>query len=141
MGLAGPRAKESAGMIIVWSWKLVLVASAFAASPPVHKDEDVGLVWPNAESRANSDPWLARHHDVIFSGKNDELTPDFFDTGFLFSGKNDELTPDFFGVLSNRARHDLSTSSRRTTGRPGMRRKLRSFVRKSEQLQEWPVAA
>ena len=45
------------------------------------------------------------------------------------------------GVLSNRARHDLSTSSRRTTGRPGMRRKMRSFVRKSEQLQEWPVAA
>ncbi len=28
----------------------------------------------------------------IFSGKNDELTPDFY----IFSGKNDELTPDFY---------------------------------------------
>ena len=27
----------------------------------------------------------------VFSGKNDELTPDFP----VFSGKNDELTPDF----------------------------------------------
>ncbi|HEX6240360.1 MAG TPA: hypothetical protein VFZ61_05685 [Polyangiales bacterium] len=26
---------------------------------------DGGLVWPNAESRANSDPWLVSHHDGI----------------------------------------------------------------------------
>ena len=31
-------------------------------------------------------------------------------------------------VLISRARHDLRTSSSRTTGRPGMRRKRRSFV-------------
>ena len=34
-------------------------------------------------------PWEIRCR-FIFSGKNDELTPDF-----IFSGKNDELTPDF----------------------------------------------
>jgi len=46
----------------------------------------------------------------ILSGKNDELTPDFF-PGFLpndeltpdfFPGKNDELTPDFFHRISSR---------------------------------------
>jgi hypothetical protein len=46
-------------------WKLVFVAAAFVALPAVARGEDVALVWPNSESRANSDPWLARHHDEI----------------------------------------------------------------------------
>ena len=43
--------------------------------------------------------FLARGQ-FVFSGKNDELTPDFTDTcgcQFVFSGKNDGLTPDFLG--------------------------------------------
>ena len=52
-------------MIFDRSWKLVLVAAAFAASQPAPEEGDVDLVWPNAESRANFDPRLARHHDEI----------------------------------------------------------------------------
>ncbi len=52
-------------MTPIQTWKLVLAATAFVASPPVSSGGDVSLVWPNSESRANSDPWLARRHDEI----------------------------------------------------------------------------
>jgi hypothetical protein len=52
-------------MTLIRTWKLGIVAAAVAAAAPVAGDEGVGLVWPNAESRANSDAWLASHHDEI----------------------------------------------------------------------------
>ena len=33
--------------------------------PSVITDGSSGLIWPNAVSSANSDPWIAQHHDEI----------------------------------------------------------------------------
>ncbi len=39
--------------------------STSTVAPPPAPPSAAGLPWPNAESRANSDPWIAAHHDAI----------------------------------------------------------------------------
>ena len=41
---------------------IALLASCF---PSLSRREDDLTIWPNNVSRANSDPWIAEHHDSI----------------------------------------------------------------------------
>ncbi|QEH32292.1 hypothetical protein OJF2_07610 [Aquisphaera giovannonii] len=52
-------------MFLIQAWPVTLAAAVLAILPPAPGRRDSGPVWPNAESRANSDPWIAANHDRI----------------------------------------------------------------------------
>src|SRR5262249_36553813 len=56
--------KLSAGTYYVVFREYSLRAANFAVALQ-GSQAPAGLVWPNAQSAANSDPWIAQHHDQI----------------------------------------------------------------------------
>src|SRR4051812_46828505 len=56
--LPGPLSVKLAGL-------LVLLAVSACSVQETASPSDTDLTWPNAESRANSDDWIARNHDRI----------------------------------------------------------------------------
>src|SRR5438045_957750 len=75
---------------------------AYALSSP-SEDPTNETIWPNQTSRANSDPWLAQHHDSIRRMEPRVLVLNFHNRSPR--AKLEKMVGDLIGALSEGSRY------------------------------------
>ena len=89
---------------------------------------DGGLVWPNAQSAANSSPWIAEHHAAITEMRPRFLVVSFANGIGLSGGDNTSGGPVTTQQIRAKAESFLHALATGSTHQPGRRPSARPFL-------------